>query len=133
MKFKIAFLLCFMSIGILANESTPKTIDGKPVVKPEDDNSEVVLELYENQDLPVGSGFSVFVKGWYPNDNVTIFAIGPKEEKVFLLDENVTLPVSGKGKLEFSLPYKHNKLYKGQWVLVVLGKSGGHAHIFNVP
>lgn len=126
-------VLIFLGACATPPQKDQPLIAGIPTVSPEEDNSTVVLRLYDNQDLPIGLGFTVFVEGWEPNDQVSIEAISPAEQRIGLLKENATLPVSGEGKVEFSITYKHQRLYKGQWVLLVTGKSGAHAHYFNVP
>jgi hypothetical protein len=54
-------------------------------------------------------------------------------EEILLLEEGATLPTTENGTLQFSIPYSHEKLYPGKWILAVNGGSGMHGHIFNVP
>jgi hypothetical protein len=130
---QILFMIAAFSAYVMASQDGANKIAGVPTIEAKDDKSGVILELYENQNLPMGLGFSVFIEGWVPNDSIKLEAISPTEQSVSLLNNGATLPVSPEGKIEFSLPYKHKNLYPGRWVLVVYGKSGAHAHYFNVP
>ena len=112
---------------------TPSQIDGLPVIDASEDDSRVVIKLYENQELPFGKGFSVFIEGWKAHDNISVEAISAQNKKINLLVGNSKLPVSENGKVEFSITYAHKKLSTGLWMLVVTGESEKHGHYFNVP
>src|SRR5512139_2014877 len=94
-SFTIFAAIIFLGACATPPQNGQSLIAGVPTVSPEEDNSTVVLRLYDNQDLPIGLGFSVFVEGWEPNDQVSIEAISPAEQRISLLKESATLPVSG--------------------------------------
>jgi len=127
-------LLLIISIGTsCATAGDKKTVDGLPLRDAKDVKTSVVVELYENQQLPIGTGFSVFVRGWVPNDQIDLRAIGPKEEKVNIMLPGKKLPIDSDGEVQFSVTYDHDGFYPGQWLLVIEGASGMHGHYFNVP
>lgn len=127
------FILIALSAASYAQDQKKTTIDGLPVIEVDVAKTSVVIELYENQQLPNGDGISVFIRGWIPNDEISLSAIGPNEEKVSLLLPGKKLPVDSDGDVEFSITYGHKKLHPGKWVLVVEGASGEHGHYFSVP
>ncbi len=132
MKYTLISILLYMH-PFLTADAAERTIDGRPVVEAKVLQTSVVIELYEEQSLPMGEGFSVFIRGWAPDDTIRVSAVGPREEKVNLLTPGTTLPVTHEGKVEFSVTYEHQSLYQGQWILVVEGRSGLHGHHFTVP
>lgn len=127
------FLLIALSATSCAQDHKKTIIDGLLVIEAAVAKTSVVIELYENQKLPNGNGISVFIRGWTPNDEISLSAIGPNNEKVSLLLPGDKLPVDSDGDVEFSITYRHKKLYPGQWMLTVEGASGEHGHYFNVP
>jgi hypothetical protein len=117
---------------LYGQENGQRSIVGEPVYSVEEVETRVQLQLYEDQELPIGLGVSIFIEGWHPNDEVELYVVSPNEEKLYLT-KGAKLSTTDDGKLEFSFPYSHNILFPGQWTLVVSGKSGGHGHLFTVP
>jgi hypothetical protein len=98
-----------------------------------EDDIKVKINLYKNQKLKEDLGFKVFVEGWKPLSIIDIYALGPQKEVVELIKENVTITTGKSGKIVFNVPYSHESLYPGKWMLIVEGKSGKHGHHFQVP
>ncbi len=113
----------------LFGESNTQDLSKLPHVSSDNDNSNVELILYENEEYEkIGKCFTILVKNWEPGDSVQIIGLSPKKEKVTLIEGNRKLPVSPEGIVKFSIPYKHENLYTGEWLILVLGKSGAHGH-----
>ena len=129
---KISILLISILISSCAINSTD-TIDGLPTIDASEDNSGVIIQLYENQNHLIGLGFTVTIEGWVPNDYILVQAISPNKTKLNLMKDNKKLLISSSGNISFSVPYHHNKLTTGKWILVITGKSGKHGHYFTVP
>lgn len=108
------------------------TFAGSAMTPAEETGSTVGMSVYGDQKLPQGLGILVTVSGWVPGDNVEIYALDAKQGRVDLLRSGATLPVAKDGSLSLSIPYSHEGLYPGEWLLVVEGASGKHGHKFTV-
>ena len=133
MKYLITLFAMIAALNAKAQNENGSQEQRIEYLDAEDYETEVTLELYENQDIRGELGFTVFIYGWKRNDQVILIGVSPTQEEILLLEEGTTLPTTENGTLQFSIPYSHEKLYPGKWILAVNGGSGMHGHIFNVP
>ncbi|NIT04253.1 hypothetical protein GTO10_05025, partial [Candidatus Saccharibacteria bacterium] len=74
--------------------------EGTTYDRAEDIDTEVKLELYHEEDLPIiGQGFSVYISGWEPNDSIEVFAYDENKERIDIVTGDRRLPVSPEGKV----------------------------------
>lgn len=77
--------------------------------------------------------FLLTVEGWSPNGHLSIYLVGPKDERVSVVSNESRLQIKQDGVASFAVPYTLRGLYPGRWQLVVAGESGIHICTIVVP
>lgn len=130
-------------LGLLLSSSWPATVawakvPSQETVPKETPRAEADTTVELDVDHPLlfetnEPGFRIFVRGWEPNGEVAVYAVGSKGEQVGIVAVEKKARVSAEGEATSDVPYELQGLHPGHWMVVVAGKPEAHGFRLKIP